>query len=121
MENSEKTLEIIKPYIDQNVVSELDGNLFDHVPSTFLFRFADPSELWDALMEDYEDYLEDWEKDEIIPVAAVSSKDSPNYEFAWIFLDWRDSEEPGIVITTTDDWSKNRTLSSIAELNLEIK
>lgn len=120
MEYREKSLEIIQPYLNQSVESTLDGSLFDHVPGTFKFRFEDPSTLWERLQDDYEDYLEDWDSENIIPVAAVSSKDSPDYEFAWVFLNWSD-EKPGVIITTTDDWGKERTLDSLSELKLKIK
>jgi len=117
----EKSRALAGKYIGKKVEAKLDGGLFDHVAATFRFRFVDPQELQDAIREDYEDYLEDWDFSELVPVAAVSSAEATDYEFAWIFLDWRDEREtPGVVVTTTDDWGQERTVDSLGELGLKI-
>jgi len=117
-DNLARSRKLIKKYIGKRVEAKLDGSLFAHVPATFKFRFADPEELWEEIDEGYSDYLEEWNRDAVVPVAAVTSATE---EFAWIFLDWReDDDEPGVVITTTDDWNAARSLDGLDELELTI-
>ncbi|MCA9676256.1 MAG: hypothetical protein H6708_17690 [Kofleriaceae bacterium] len=108
---------LVAPYLGKTVEAALDGSLFAHVPATFRFRFADPEALWAELQDGYEDYLEDWDAGEVVPVAAVSAASAPDHEFAWLFLDWRD-DEPRVVVTTTDRWSTGTGVASLADLGL---
>ena len=80
-------------------------------------RDRDPEALWAELQDGYEDYLEDWDAGEVVPVAAVSAASAPDHEFAWLFLDWRD-DEPRVVVTTTDRWSTGTGVASLADLGL---
>jgi len=121
-DNQERSRTLIEPYLGKTVEAKLDGSLFDHQPTTFRFSFVDPAALWETLKEDYEDYLEEWDDSQLVPVAGVSAVSAPDYQFAWIFLDWRrGQDEPAIVVTTTDSWSdKKRTLPSLGKLGLQI-
>src|SRR5450432_3546259 len=102
---TDQATKIVGEYIGKKVVADLDGTLFGSVADTFAFRFVAPKELQSEIVEGYEDYLEDWNFKETVPVAAVSSAKSTDYEFAWIFLDWSEGEEaPRVLATTTDRW-----------------
>jgi hypothetical protein len=113
----------IKGYIGRKVTAELDGVLFDSEGGSFSFRFADPDELRSELADDYEDYLAEWDFDQTVPVAAVSAATSPDYEFAWLFLDWSESENaPRVLVTTTDRWDVDDAyaVASLGALGLKL-
>jgi len=120
-ENQKKSLEIIKNFIGKKVEAKLDGSMFMHVPDTFNFEFADPSELWEYLVDEYSDELSEWDADNIVPVASVSSSGSTDYKFAWLFLDWTNESEPDLVIATSDSWDSNNKVGTLDDLNLVIK
>jgi len=117
----EASRKLIAPYLGRRVEADLDGAVFEHQPATFRFRFRDPAALQERLDDDYEDYLTRWDRKQLVPVASVASAGSPDYEFAWIFLDWRKGG-PRVVVTTTDRWKAgdDYTLPDLAALKLEI-
>ena len=137
-DNAKKSQQLVAQYLGKRVTAKLDGTLFDHVPSTFVFRFAGFEKLAEELAEGYPDELgnmecvdEDgeWCNDDLIPIAAVSSltadaeddgDEEGAYEFAWVFFDWKAKNAPGIRVTTTDDWGDERTEKSLAALKLVI-
>jgi hypothetical protein len=134
LSNIKRSRALISRYLGKAVTAALDGSLFDHVPATFSFRFADPEKLQEDLGMDYEDYLNEefpalddegeWGED-LIPFAAVSkaAEDDPDdepYEFAWLFFDWRAGNPPAILVTTTDDWGETRRVESLEALGLAI-
>jgi hypothetical protein len=136
-DNIKSSKKLITDYLKKRVTAELDGSLFDHEPATFRFRFLDPKKLGEELSENYQDELgaldvldEDgnWSSDTLVPVAAVSSisvddedeEDDEPYEFAWIFLDWSTKSPPGVLVMTTDDWGRDRTVKDLAALKLKV-
>ncbi len=139
-ENTKKSKKLIAEYIGKRVTAKLDGGLFDHVPATFVFRFEDPEELAEEIIEGYSDEVGNWDgavdddsewvHPTLVPVAAVSSidedaeddgdEDEEPYEFAWIFLDWSTKQPPGVMVTTSDDWGTERTEKNLAALGLKV-
>jgi len=115
---------LIGRYLGKNVTAKLGGGLFESEPAEFAFRFVDPAELSESLREDYEDYLQEWNLDTVVPIAAVSVVGAKYYyEFAWLFLDWSSgSQEPRVLVTTTDRWKIDAkyTVASLDELGLQI-
>jgi hypothetical protein len=112
----------IAHHLKKPVTAELDGDLFDHEPDTFRFRFLDPKKLKEGLVESYSDELcamvalmkpMDWISDHLIPVATVSTVSADNddedddepFEFAWVVVNFAAANPPGVTITTTDDWA----------------
>jgi len=119
--NVDRSMTLIAPYLDKKVQATLDGSLFDHVPATFSFRFCNPSELQEELDDGYEDYLLDWDRQGLVPVAAVASAEAPGYEFAWVFLDWREEgDQPAVIVTTTDRWDDSTGVENLSALHLEL-
>ncbi len=114
-------MKLIAQYLGKKVQAKLDGSLFDHVPATFGFRFCNPTELQEEIDDGYEDYLEDWDREGLVPVAAVCSAEAPDYEFAWLFLDWREeSDEPAVIVTTTDRWDDSTSVEGLSALDLKL-
>ena len=127
MSHLDEARKLIRPYLGKTVSAKLDGTLFDHEPDTFCFAFRDPAELRDDLAADYTDELTEclpcldeeaeWSNEDLVPVATVSVDD---YEFAWLFFDWRDKAKPSVLVTTTDDWGEDRGVASLEALNLQV-
>lgn len=138
MANHDKSVkQAIAPYLKKRVTAALDGDLFDHEPATFRFRFLDSKKLKEELVDNYYDELcsmgcldetdGDWINDDLVPVAAVSTvsddedeDDDELYEFAWVFLNFAAANPPGVIITTSDDWGTTRTVANLAALKLSI-
>ncbi len=89
------------------------------------FFFMHPDELYEIAMEEYGDYLEeDWDFDNLIPVACVQEdyddqdeQDSGHTDY-WVFIDWsEDSKKPLVIVTGTDTWEDDEMVfDSIEEL-----
>ena len=135
--NFKESKKLIASYLGKRVIAKLDGALFDHVPATFRFRFQDPKELAEDLATNYMDELGEmealdddgnWSHASLVPVAAVSTvsdddedeDDDELYEFAWVFLDWSTKQPPGVMVTTSDDWSDERKVKNLAALELVV-
>ncbi len=120
MDDLEKSRKLIKPFVGRRVQAQLDGVLFDDQPNTFAFRFCDPGELRDAIADMHCDEMDMEPWCDVVPVAAVSVPDRTDEEFAWIFLDWRDGDQPGVLVATSDNWGGGLKADGLDALALQI-
>ncbi|MCP3925507.1 MAG: hypothetical protein GY714_23290 [Desulfobacterales bacterium] len=113
-DNKNKSLDYTEKWMGQSFARS--GNYF---------FFMLPDELYEIAMEEYGDYLEeDWDFDNLIPVACVQEdyddqeeQDSGHTDY-WVFIDWsEDSNKPLVIVTGTDTWEDDEMVfDSIEEL-----
>ncbi|MCP4161641.1 MAG: hypothetical protein GY760_16330 [Deltaproteobacteria bacterium] len=113
-DNKKKSLDYTEKWMGQSFARS--GNYF---------FFMLPDELYEIAMEEYGDYLEeDWDFDNLIPVACVQEdyddqeeQDSGHTDY-WVFIDWsEDSNKPLVIVTGTDTWEDDEMVfDSIEEL-----